>query len=188
MLTLANIWDLLKTETSDLFSDIIVPDSIDKDILTDRIMEECGNMVSIWSSAAAFKHYSDAFFRRNLPRFKKIADTTLLTYDALENYNMFEDMSRSTASGTDSAGTSTSLDSHYSFDAGSTAQPVNAGESGNTTSVNSTGSETTLLHRHGNIGVTTSSKLLDEYRETAMYDVYNTIVELYADNMFLGIY
>lgn len=188
MLTLANVWDLLKTETSNLFTDITLPASLDKDILTDRLLEECGTMTCIWSSAAAFKHYSDSFFRRNLARFTKLADSMLLTYEPLENYNMYEDSSRASSSGTDSAGTSTSLDSHYSFNAGSTAQPVDASESGNTTSVNSSGTETSLLHRHGNIGVTTSSKLLDEFRQTSMYEVYDEITRLYAEDLFIGIY
>lgn len=185
MMTLSNICELASTE--EVFKNIILDSRINKELLIDRICEECGNMVSIWrDNVGAFIHYTESFFKRNAGEYKRIMDAYTSEYNPIENYDKtIESFEINTGSGT-LDGTNSVSDKRSSFDSND-MQPTT---SETTTKKDGTTSTNTRVYDeriHGNVGVTTNQQMIKSEMSLRKFNIYDYITNMYANNMFMRV-
>lgn len=70
------------------FADIDIDERLDKDILIDSLLDECGAMNAIYTTTGVFKRFSDNFFKKYKWNIGKLLDTLELRYDPLANNNL----------------------------------------------------------------------------------------------------
>ena len=72
-------------DTDWLYGDIDIDDRLDKDILIDSIIDQCGAMRAIYNTTPIFKRFSDNFFKKYKWNIGKLIDTLELKYDPIIN-------------------------------------------------------------------------------------------------------
>lgn len=68
-----------------LYADIELDERLDKEIVIDTILDECGAMRAIYDTTPTFKYFSDNFFKKYRWNISKMVDTLELKYDPLRN-------------------------------------------------------------------------------------------------------
>lgn len=274
-----------------IFDNLVIPDALDADIVTDNILAECAELEVLYPNPTVFKALIGVWSRKENPVWEKLYATTQYEYNPIENYNRYleetvetdrssssggsdtvtgtggvthggSDTSAVTHGGSDSwtasrdnelggsdttsgestetnSGTDTNLHKISAFDADSlvdqysdsmthgkittqeTEQTTTYGKteeesetgtntygatenttttygrtesrtSGETTAYGKTGTETgeqtTTYHSHGNIGVTTTQKLIKEQRQIDRFNIYDIIVESFKARFCILVY
>lgn len=75
-------------DTDWLYGDIDIDERLDKDILIDTIIDQCGAMRCIYNTTPIFKRFSDNFFKKYKWNIGKLIDTLELRYDPITNKNV----------------------------------------------------------------------------------------------------
>ena len=68
-----------------LYGDIDIDERLDKDILIDTLIDQCGAMRCIYNTTPIFKRFSDNFFKKYKWNIGKLIDTLELKYDPIIN-------------------------------------------------------------------------------------------------------
>lgn len=68
-----------------LFEDIDIDSRLDKKIVIDSIIDECGAMRAIYNTTTTFKYFSDNFFKKYKWNIGKMVDTLEMRYNPLTN-------------------------------------------------------------------------------------------------------
>lgn len=105
-----------------------------------------------------------AFFSINYYKYNKLAETTKLTYNPIENYNMKETVTSENTGET----TSESTNKEYTIDTDTLKDSMQ-----NLTENNSTINGTTETERSGNIGVTTTQQMIESERKISDFNLYD---------------
>lgn len=71
-----------------LYGDIDIDERLDKDILIDTIIDQCGAMRCIYNTTPIFKRFSNNFFKKYKWNIGKLIDTLELKYDPITNKNV----------------------------------------------------------------------------------------------------
>lgn len=171
-----------------LFDDIKIPDGMEKDLLISEIQLRCADYEMMYPDAEFMKVATINFFRSHYLTFFRWWEAINMEYDPLYNYDRFEDLSDTTNDKGSSKSTSgnTVKQKVSAFDS-STMQPNSETEDSGTVNVDNANDRTykATNHIYGNIGVTTSSAMLEEYIKTQQINIYERIAELYATNFCL---
>lgn len=140
--------------------------------------------------------------------YDKLVDTLSLEYNPIENYSMTEKGTDTRAPNitqtnkgvnTNTVGVDTSIttgkttfDKSDSFinDTKTTNTGTNTDTQDINTTVTTTGNEKTVheFTRSGNIGVTTSQRMIESERQVAMFSVVDLFVKAIADIILIGVY
>ena len=78
-------------ELSDMesfYDDIELDQRLDKEIVINTILDECGAMTALYNTSPVFKRFSDNFFKKYKWNITKLADTLHFEYDPLKNKNV----------------------------------------------------------------------------------------------------
>lgn len=75
-------------DTDWLYGDIDIDERLDKDILIDTIIDQCGAMRCIYNTTPIFKRFSNNFFKKYKWNIGKLIDTLELKYDPITNKNV----------------------------------------------------------------------------------------------------
>lgn len=70
------------------YNDIEIDERLDKEVLIDTILDECGAMIAIYNTSNVFKRFSDNFFKKYKWNITKLADTLHFDYDPLKTKNV----------------------------------------------------------------------------------------------------
>jgi hypothetical protein len=109
----------------------------------------------------------------------KLYETTQLSYDPIENYNMTE-------SGSDSGATLASASGDNNSTSYDSLTP-NLTDS-NTSNSSAQSQSSHSLTRSGNIGVTTSQQMIMQEREVAAYDFLHSVAEMIVEQFTQSLY
>ena len=182
-ITLIGMSSYFAYQDSSLWSDIILPDQIDKETLVDTIILRCGEMETLYADANFFKSAVTSFFRKYNRTFTKWAVALEIEYNPLENYDRNEEWTdKSEGKGNDKA-QSESYVSAYN-----TSVMQNDGKNVSTSDTSMTNDATHKGRTHGNIGVTTSQQMLQSELDIAEWTIYNHIADLFTAELMIGIY
>lgn len=201
-MSIINLSDLLRIDDT-LFDGITLPTNIDRDILENAILRRCMSLTPIYTHTETFKAFTQIFFQTHYTIIEKLMDTVLLTYNPIENYNRLEEIEREE---TLTAGIGTQ-NTRIGNDGEETIDDVSAFDSDNYSpstkrNITSTNNQTDTTTRNGkdttaekittrtsgNIGVTTTQQMIEQERNVAMFNCYDTIARMYEVEMFIGIY
>ena len=189
---------------STLFDAMFLPDGVDKETLVQNLVAELAEVEVIYPSPVVMKPLIGIWSRKELPVWEKLYKTTTLTYDPISNYERNEEWVDSgsttdteTNSGSDTANSSdTSTTTTSAFN--STALEPAQGASGSTTASTSYGHK--IVNQHdinnitktgrawGNIGVTTTQKMITEEREVSQFNIYDFIIDSFRQRFCLLVY
>lgn len=197
-----------------LFSELEVPDGMDKQIAIDTICVRSRELEVLYPNLEFFAKRIGMWSRKNQYNWKKLYDTTLLEYNPIENYDRMEDWTDTDSeTGTNSrnndirntisnevTNSGNVTEQNTAFNAGLedhakeiSNNNTNSNGSGSTTENESGTSKRDLTHKrtgrtHGNIGVTTSQQMIQSEREVAMFNIYDIIAESFVENFCLMVY
>ena len=172
----------------DIFKDMVIPEELNKETLIDTILMRCGEFNIIYSNPDFLKFAIKNWSERHKVQFSKMFEVLRENYDPLHNYDRHEtytDVHNSKGS----SDTKSTNENTVSADNAMTYQPdnKNTGTIGNVSE-----SEEDIkhdAHLYGNIGVTTSQKMLeDEIELRYMFGVYDLIAAKFAEEFCIAIY
>ena len=86
MFNFDNGYDL--DDMSKFYDDIVLDERLDKEVMIDTILDECGAMITVYNTSPVFKRFSDNFFKKYQLNITKLADTLHFEYDPLKNKNV----------------------------------------------------------------------------------------------------
>lgn len=165
----------------------------------DRILDECGELSVAYTCPDTFERAVEMWASSNMPRWRKIFDTTILKYNPIINYERFEELSDvavSSGSGNSSAnsgssGNTTDKTAGFNSDAlavkGGSEHSASADSSSNySSSGNSTNTRTGKVY--GNVGVTTTQQMIEEERAVVMFDFGSIIVSEFKKRFCILVY
>lgn len=78
-----------------LFDDMVIPEELDKELLTDNIMLELGELELLFNDPSMMKFAIGRWSSKELKKWKDLYATTVLDYNPIENYNRTDDFTDS---------------------------------------------------------------------------------------------
>lgn len=79
---------------NDIFSDMVLPDGIDAEILSFEILRQCAELEIVYSDPAFMRGALKNWSLMNSNKWEKLYKTTVAEYDPIENYNRYESSKR----------------------------------------------------------------------------------------------
>lgn len=166
----------------DLFDLMELPDGIDPELVVDSIMLDYGDL-SCAHPLESMQACISVWSRRNKYKFAAWLQAEETEFNPAENYDRMEDSTDTGTGWVDSAAEATGKSAGYDG-------PALKVDSGSTSSSHS-GSNNSL-HRvsriHGNIGVTTTTQMLADFRQFAAFDLYKQIANSFAAELLVAVY
>lgn len=194
-----NFYDVLAINPN-FFADADIDARLDKEEIKMAILNRCGTLLPVYTDTRMFKLFSDSFFKQRKEIVKKLVDTLELEYNPIDNYRREEEVDRKydvkTQNNTETEGTLTTENSQENmvsaYDSSEyTPRDKTNGNGKNTdkTKAENNGTndttekvKTTVI---GNIGITTTQKLIMEERKVAKFDIYKWIAIEFEQNFFI---
>lgn len=210
-LTLIGMHNYMLHESDDLFSNMIMPDGIDIELVKDSILLKGGEFEVLYSDPYFVKQVIGHVSKKYSRTFAKWHEALQIEYNPLENYDRIEEWSDNEETGTNantavtgadtstthSEGVTENKKSAYDSDAYSADTHVDSGadaetrvNTSNTTVHTDTGtSNSTHSGRvHGNIGVTTSMQLLEAQLSISEWNLYEHITDVFLQELCIPVY
>ena len=182
-----------------LFDGMALPNNVSRETMIDNILLETAELECIYPSAPFFKLALNMWSAMEVEKWTKLEATQNYEYSPIENYNRIEEWSdTTTATGTGTAkGKNTSLNENrmevWGYNS-NTSVPQNKATANNTDNVENTStasSEQSGTHTgkiHGNIGVTTTQKLIQEERKVLDWDIHHYIIDEFKRRFCILVY
>lgn len=182
-----------------LFDGMALPNNVSRETMIDNILLETAELECIYPSAPFFKLALNMWSAMEVEKWTKLEATQNYEYDPIENYNRIEEWSdTATATGTGTAkGKNTSLNENrmevWGYNS-NTSVPQNRATANNTDNVENTStasSEQSGTHTgriHGNIGVTTTQKMIQEERKVLDWDIHHYIIDEFKRRFCILVY
>lgn len=178
-----------------LFDGLTLPAGIDKDICINEILRRCGEFELIYSDLDFNKSMIAQFGNKHNRTFTKWVEGLAEEFNPLHNYDRHEiytDTHKSNAVSNSATSTSSNADRKVSAYDASTMQPKEnetSGGSGTGSAVNSSNDEIKHeAHLYGNIGVTTSTQMLEDFLRVERWNIYEHIADIFCDEFCIPVY
>lgn len=186
-LSLTAIEHYLNQSGGSLFNGIALPPTISKTTLVNTILERAIDFETIYPDADYLKFSVPLFFKRHLQTFTKWAEALNTDYNPLENYSRHEQFENSgNVTGT-SEGSGTNTGKVTAYD----SETLKTNDEQSSTDNQSTEGHTAgrgTSHIHGNIGVTTSQRMLQAELDVRRFNIYEQITDLFVEHFCLLVY
>lgn len=194
-----------------LFDLMELPEGIEKDVVVGNILQETAELEVLYPDPNFMKQSIGLWSKKELEVWQHLYDTTKYDYDPIENYNRKEEGDRTSQDhnahgGSDSrtgnnnhqaSGDSEAYEAGYDSIASASSDGLVKTERRHASSTASTQDRDTTeygqtidsegrtdyhIHAHGNIGVTTTQKLISEERNIAKMNLYDIIITEFRDH------
>lgn len=187
----------------DLFSQLTLPEGLNKQTLTDNILLRGGEFEVLYANPTAMQSLIGIWSRREQATFDRWVSALSIEYAPLENYDRMEhwtdEVDGTGSSGSNGSVNTTSNDTSEltksAYDQ-STYSPYEKTINGGTVGTTSSDSTSTSMSNdsehngriHGNIGVTTSQQMLEAELNLGYWNVYTKITELFLQEFTIPVY
>lgn len=184
----------------DLFTDVVLPQDLDKDVLVNKLDWSCGDMYCYYQIPSRFKERMVQWFNIEMyPNFKKMTDVLNAEYNPIHNYDRNEEWIDNNKT-TNDLDSTTTVNSH-----GNTTNDVSAYDSATYSPQDYSESEehggTTIDslstiqsngghkgHLYGNIGVTTTQQMIEAELNLRKMNIYDEIVKMFEKTFMIQVY
>lgn len=182
-----------------LFDGMALPNNVSRETMIDNILLETAELECIYPSAPFFKLALNMWSAMEVEKWTKLEATQNYEYDPIENYSRIEEWSDTvTATGTGTAkGKNTGSNQNrmevWGYNS-TTSVPQNMATANNTDNIENTStasSEQSGTHTgkiHGNIGVTTTQKMIQEERKVLDWDIHHYIIDEFKRRFCILVY
>lgn len=182
-LTMISFYQHLKSINDDLFKNLNIPESIDKEVLINNILLEGAEFEVLYSNPYLMQDAIGVWSTKYARTFEKWVNALNIDYNPLENYDRIEDYTDDSSGNTTNNSIDESKKSAYDS---VNYQPY--GQSTNDSRSDSEGHNTHHGRLHGNIGVTTSQQMLKSELDIAEWNLYQHITDLFLDEFVIQVY
>lgn len=187
-MTLNGLEELATTEGTSIFNNITLPEGIDRELLIATIFQRSNEFEVLYADPDYMRNSTTNFFRIWFTTIQKWLEASEVTYNPIENYDRYEDYEGSESGEASGSSSGTNTDKKAAFNSSSFEnyeQNTNSGTSGS----NFENSNEHTSHIHGNIGVTTATKMLQEHVDFwGGFNVYMAVADLYIREYCLMVY
>ena len=177
-----SLWGLYQLDPT-ILDGLIVPTGMDGDNLKDNLLLETESMEILYPSAPFLKAAITVWAAERLDVWNKLYETTQLDYNPIENYDRMEESVSSNSAGSSGSTTGTASATAYNSDTfKDTGKSVTEGS-------NKTNSSGVYKSRvHGNIGVLTSQRMVEEQRRVVQFCMAQYIIDDFISRFCVGVY
>lgn len=198
-ITLIGAYGYFKNIGEDLFSNLALPEGLEKDTLIDNILNRGSDFELVYGSPVYLQSAIGSWCAVNRLTFERWVKLINIEYNPLDNYNRHEewDDNRETSGTGDSESngesSNTSENKRSAFDA-STYQPneenTSSGSASDTTHNETAGTDDAHHEGHlwGNIGVTTTQAMFMEEANLGYWNIYEKITEMFLREFTIPVY
>lgn len=197
-MTLLSVMGLYQFDDS-ILDAIVLPEGLDRDIVTAGILTECAELEILLPDPDVFRVSLGFWSRSQLPIWTKLYESTQFEYNPIwnkdgtiietRNLDKTDTETRNLASSANT--TTTGKMAGYNSNTLQTQDQATADgrgtDTGTVTDVTDH-DETVTRHETGNIGVTTTQQMIREEREINQFDIYKYIVQSFKSMYCLGVY
>ena len=183
-----------------IFDGVEFPSNISVKDFVNSLLMQCGEMPVLYSSPPLLKSLIRVWSKISQYTWKHLAKTLTAEYNPIANYDRIEEWNESTINNsryTNSANNTSSgstKEQVYGYNdlqnpadnSASTSASTSADTSDS--SGNSTSSGTRKGRVHGNIGVTTTQKMLESERRVAMFNFYDAVIRDFQKRFLIWVY
>lgn len=164
-----------------LFDKFQVPEQIDKQAVVDSIIIECAELPLVYTNWNIMQGAIGLLSKRRKHAWERMATALFEDYNPLHNFDRYEESTDD--ENTNSTGTATGVNTvnGYNGDAEHDKQTTDG------KSETKRGNKHNA-HLYGNIGVTTSAKMLEEELEIRKQDLISIIVREFKENFCIMVY
>lgn len=176
---------------SALFSKLMLPDGVDREVAVDTILAECAELEVLYPNWNTMRDLIGIWSRKELPVWSKLYATTAYKYDAIHNYDRTEEWSESGTRRMDGSTTTSSASNAatYGFNSSAAVPTDEATNTGTATTADTETDNSTKKGRaYGNIGVTTTQELIKQEREISEFNIYDHILQGFKSRFCLQVY
>ena len=189
-----------------IFDLLNLPEGMDKNVLVNMILSELSELEVLYPNPVVMKNLICLWSASSQYTWKTLYRTTVLEYDPIANYDRTETRSLdSTATGssedggTDSvttngtqttavAGFDNSAQNPYTNKDIETANGTSSTKFGHTNSNTYNKNDSETIRAKGNIGVTTTQQMIEQERQTALFNIYDKIVQDFKERYCILVY
>lgn len=157
---------------SSILDGLDAPEGVDKSTLINNLLRECAELEVLYPQPETLKFFIGEWAKERLPVWTRLAKTLTFEYDPISNYDRKEEW-------TDEANGNTE-----SLTAGFNSTEANVPEGKTLASSGSTRTG----RAYGNIGVTTTQKMIEEERKVSRFDMNDVIIQEFKNTFCLLIY
>ena len=192
-----------------------LPVGMNYDTVKANLLLETASMEILYPDPAFLKNAISVWSDERIDVWQKLYNTTVLTYDPIENYNRMEESNTDDTLGSKNTSKTTTKDDGSSSSSGnntvtnsSTAYNSNdfadvnkslssgsnlttntgSGSADTTSDTTSTGNRKFNSRIHGNIGVTTSQQMIESEREVSLFCMTQFIIDDFISRFCVGVY
>ncbi len=194
-MTLNGLYDYGQLRKDDLFEDMILPDHLDKEVVLNSILIECGELPVMWPDYPFLKNQIRIWFKRKKPIFDKMVELMEAEFNPLYNYDRFEEYEDSetekgsaTSSGSGNATNTNAATSYESETFKNTDKQISQSSNSAQSSSDNKRDLKHSAHLFGNIGITTSVDMLLQATEWYSRDIPEIIAEEFKCDFCIGLY
>ena len=159
---------------------LIVPPNVDKETIINNLLRECAELEVIYPQPEALKFFVTEWSKERIAVWTKLESTLHYDYDPISNYDRKEEWTDESSG--NSSGTSENQTAGYN------SAGADVPESRNTASSSASGKIKRVGHAYGNIGVTTTQKMIMEERRVSEFDIDHIIINEFKKTFCLLIY
>lgn len=178
-MSLLGLW----TANKGLFDFLKIPAALNKQTLIDNLLMECAELEILYPDAEFMREAIGAWSSVEVDKWEELEKTLHYDYDPISNYDRREEWTD------DSEGSSTATSTATGKQAGYNSQELvtsDGSESGGSSSGTSKSKHIGTVR--GNIGVTTTQKMIEEQRAVVNYCVYDVIIDSFQRRFCLLVY
>lgn len=206
-ITTIGFYNFLNREGDDLFKFLSLPDGIDKETLIDNILLRGGEFEVIYSDPFFYQKAIGSWSKKWERTIRKWIEGLAIEFAPLENYDRMEewtDVNSGIVKGTENSTSESAIDSKtdninkisaFNSDTLRNNDSSNANASSDSNSKTASDStrtdNNTLKHTariHGNIGVLTSTQMLEDYLRVEQWNLYEHVTDLFLAEFVIPIY
>lgn len=194
-MTLNGLYDYGQLRNDDLFEDMILPDHLDKEVVLNSILIECGELPVMWADYPFLKNQIRVWFKRKKPIFDEMVELMEAEFNPLHNYDRYEEYEDSetekgsaSSSGSGGATNTNAATSYESETFKNTDQQTSQSSNSAQSSSDNKRDLKHSAHLFGNIGITTSVDMLLQATEWYSRDIPQIIAEEFKCDFCIGLY
>ena len=178
-MSLLGLW----TANKGIFDFFKIPAALDKQVLIDNLLMECAELEVLYPNAEFMREAIGAWSRAEVDKWEELEKTLHYDYDPISNYDRREEWTD------DSEGSSTATSNATGKQAGYNSQELVTSDSSDSSGSSSGKSSSRHVGTvRGNIGVTTTQKMIEEQRAIVNYCVYDVIIDSFQRRFCLLVY
>lgn len=196
-ITLFSFYKWFRIVNLDLFSEMKLPDGVDRERLINTILLRGGEFEVQFDSADLVKSQIGIISENWFDTFKRWREALEIEYAPLDNYDRIEQWTDnsegSSQSDANGSGRNSTTNTVSAFNSPTLVNDTGEGSSNSNESHASGSASSSATHEgrvHGNIGVTTSSKMLDEYMviRERWGNYYEHVADVFLRELVIPIY